>query len=326
MIDPHVHCRDGEESYKETIKHVFEIAKKEGVEKVFDMPNTRPPILGKRELINRLKLVPKERKNDYYIYLCVISKENQIKEAIECYKNFRNVIGLKLYATDDPISIEKSKKSIYVSEESEQENIYKILSQYDYRGVLAVHCEKLKFIRKELWNPQNPFSHTLVRGKIAEIEAIKDQIRFSRKYNFKGILHICHISSKEGVELIKKEKEKRRIKITCGVTPHHLIWSEEKLKEDNGMIYKTNPPLRSFHDVLALRKYLKLGVIDWIESDHAPHALIEKLFPPYLSGYPSLALYSELVNNFLPSIGMNEKMIRRVTFENIYRIFRNKLE
>lgn len=327
MIDPHVHCRDGIESYKETIKHVFEIAEKQGVEKIFDMPNTKPPLLGRRELLSRLKLVPKERKNSYFVYLAATPNEKQLKDVIKCYKDFKNVVGLKLYATcDSKLSTNKAKDNIYISEEDKQEFIFKILSEYEYCGVLAVHCEKARFIRNDLWNPENPISHTFSRPKIAEIEAIKDQIRFANKYNFKGVLHICHISTKEGVELVKKEKERKKIKITCGVTPHHLLWSEEKLKENNGLIYKTNPPLRNMSDVLALRNYLKDGTIDWIESDHAPHAIVEKLYPPYLSGFPSLILYSVLLKDLLPTIGMNEKMIRKVTYENINKIFRNKLE
>ncbi|MEM5825877.1 MAG: dihydroorotase [Candidatus Aenigmatarchaeota archaeon] len=324
MIDPHVHCRDGEESYKETIKHVFEIAKKQGIEKIFDMPNTKPPLLGKKELLNRLKLVPKERRKDYFVYIAATPNEKQLKEAIKCYKEFRNVVGLKLYATIDSSSSKKVEKNIYVPKERDQEFIYKILSENDYRGVLALHCEKAVFIKKDLWNPEKPISHAIARPKISEIEAIKDQIRFAKKYNFKGILHICHISTKEGVELVKKER--KSIRITCGVTPHHILWSDRKLKEGNGLLYKTNPPLRSIKDVIALRRYLKNGLIDWIESDHAPHALIEKLFYPHLSGYPSLILYSIIVNDLLPSIGMNEKMIRKVTFENIYKIFRDRLE
>lgn len=324
MIDPHVHCRDGVESYKETIKHVFEIAEKQRVEKIFDMPNTNPPIISRRELIHRLKLVPKERRKDYFVYIAATPNEKQLKEAIKCYKDFRNVVGLKLYATCDTSILEKRNICIYVAEKKDQEFIYNVLTKYDYNGVLALHCEKACFIKKELWNPKNPISHTYARPKIAEIEAIKDQIEFAKKYNFKGILHICHVSTKEGVDLIKKGR--KWIKITCGVTPHHLLWSEKKLKEECGLLYKTNPPLRSIKDVIAMRKYLKNGIINWIESDHAPHAIIEKLYPPYLSGYPSLILYSKIVNDLLPSIGMSERMIRKVTFDNIYKVFRNKLE
>ena len=53
-IDPHVHCRDGKQKYKETIKHVLEIAKTQGVQKIFDMPNTDPPITPEKTLTRRL--------------------------------------------------------------------------------------------------------------------------------------------------------------------------------------------------------------------------------------------------------------------------------
>ncbi len=59
-IDPHVHLRDGEQSYKETIKHGINLAKSQGVDIVFDMPNLPNPILTKKEVEDRLQIVPKE--------------------------------------------------------------------------------------------------------------------------------------------------------------------------------------------------------------------------------------------------------------------------
>ena len=58
MIDPHVHCRDGKQAYKETIEHVLKVAQEQGVKKIFDMPNTDPPILYEKDVQERLKLVP----------------------------------------------------------------------------------------------------------------------------------------------------------------------------------------------------------------------------------------------------------------------------
>lgn len=103
------------------------------------------------------------------------------------------------------------------------------------------------------------------------------------------------------------------------------MWDNRQLSTPDGLLYKTNPPLRSRPDVLDLIECLKAGQIDWIETDHAPHAIGEKLFSPYLSGYPSLYLYKDFVENFLPGIGISEEQIRKLTHDNICRTFRLKI-
>lgn len=315
MIDPHVHCRDDKQAYKETIAHVFEIAEKQGVKKIFDMSNIDPPILFEKDIQKRLKFVPKNRSNDYFLYIGSTSNEKQLKEAVKCYNKYREVIGIKLFAG-------KSVGDLSIINIEDQKKIYKILKELDYKGVLAVHCEKEKYIKSEIWDFLNPITHSLARPKQAEIEAIKDQISFVKETNFKGILHICHVSCPESAELI--DRARKEIKITCAVTPHHILWDNKMLKRPDGLIYKMNPPLRNKKDVIKLREYLKNGKIDWIETDHAPHAIGEKLFSPYLSGYPSLYLYKDFVENFLPSINVDKKLIKKLTFENIYKTFKNK--
>jgi len=89
-----------------------------------------------------------------------------------------------------------------------------------------------------------------------------------------GRLHIAHLSTAGSLELVRGAKE-RGVKVTCEVTPHHLILTDEKL-QGYDTNFKVNPPLRSAGDVEALRRGLKDGVIDAIASDHAPHARHEK--------------------------------------------------
>ena len=86
-----------------------------------------------------------------------------------------------------------------------------------------------------------------------------------------------------------------------------------------------NPPLRSRKDVKALQEYLKHGKIDWIETDHAPHAVGEKLHSGFPSGYPSLYLYRSCVEGLLPALGLSEEEIDDLTFNNIVNVFNLKL-
>jgi dihydroorotase len=318
-IDPHVHCRDGKmQSYKGTIKRVFEIAEKQGVGTIVDMPNTNPPIVSERCVKKRLKLVPENHIGNYFLYVGLTSKEEQIKEAVGCYKKFKEVIGFKLYAG-------KSVGNLAVISIEDQKKIYDFLCDLGYEGVIAVHCEKEDLLRPDLWDPMSPISHSRARPKQAEIEAIKDQIVFIKEAGFKGTIHIVHVSCSESVKLIDKAR-KEGIKITCGVAPHHIMWNNERLARPDGLLYKMNPPLRSKEDVDELRVRLIEEKIDWVETDHAPHTILEKLYPPYLSGFPSLGLYKEFVEKFLPSIGASEELIRKMTSDNIYKVFKDKLK
>lgn len=313
MIDPHVHCRDDSQAYKETIKHVLELAKDQGVEKIFDMPNTDPPILWEKNVIKRLKLVPKDEKDRYFLYVGATRGEKQLEEAVNLWENYEEVVGIKLYAGE-------TTGNLAITNEEDQREIYRILTELNYTGVLVAHCEKKKYLKTPLWNPKYPFSHSYARPPKAEIESVKDQIKFAEETGFNGNLHICHVSCPESVELVNEAKEK--MKITCGITPHHILWDNEMLKRPDGLLYKMNPPLRNKEHVDKLKEYLKEDWIDWIETDHAPHAIGEKLHKNYPSGYPSLYLYKDFVENFLPNIGLSDSQIENLTYKNIVKTFK----
>lgn len=85
--------------------------------------------------------------------------------------------------------------------------------------------------------------------------------------------HICHISTKESVELIRQAKA-RGVNVTCETAPHYLVLCDEDMQEDGR--FKMNPPLRSREDKKALIEGIKDGTIDMIATDHAPHSAEEK--------------------------------------------------
>ncbi len=319
-IDPHVHCRDGLESYKETIAHVFQLCDRQGVDVIFDMPNTNPPLLGAQELEQRLKYVPQTARDRYKTFVAATSDSEQLRQAVALTaENPDTVIGLKLYAG-------QSVGTLSVPLEMRQLEIYRNLSDLGYTGVLAVHCEKEIYF-KDLFDPARPASHSEARPAKAEEASIRDQVEFARLAKFKGTVHICHLSSALGLEAIKEIRhhpDYTGIKVTCGVTPHHLLWSDAQTRTPAGLLYKINPPLRLPSDNVALRAALKSGVIDWIETDHAPHPLCEKLYPPYASGFPSLCLYQHLVEKLLPAWGLNSVSIYNLTCANIIKTFKMK--
>lgn len=314
-IDPHVHLRDREQNYKETIAHGLDTAKKMGVGIVFDMPNTQKPILKKEDVERRLTLVPETEKGRYFLYIGATTDPEQLKNAARLVKEMKEVIGIKMFAG-------KSTGTLEIIDEDEQKGVYSTLAECGYTGVLAVHCEKETHIT-DTFDPKDPYTHATSRPNIAEVESIGDQISFAKKAGFGGTLHICHTSTKESVELV--DEAKKEMKITCGVTPHHVLWTDEKLKESHGLLYKMNPPLRGASDVEYLKKALQEGKIDWIETDHAPHTIGEKLYDGYPSGFPSLYLYKELIEKLLPSLGLDEKQIENLTYNNIIKTFKLKI-
>lgn len=315
MIDPHVHCRDWKQSHKETIAHALSVAERIGLSGIFDMPNTSPPI-NSRELVE--KRLADAYKTDspvfYGVYAGLSSNPNQIKEVVETWRElFPKVIGLKMFAGH-------SVGNLGIVGEDEQRLVYQTLSSKGYDGVLVVHCEKESLLKPTLWTPSNPKSHSYARPNESEVESVKNQIDFATEYKFKGVLHIAHISVPESVELVDRVRQEGIIRITCGLTPHHCLLNYESIPAQDGLIYKVNPPLRDDVSQKRMLELLKQGKIDWIETDHAPHTLKEKLEEPFMSGFPGLPFYPHFLD-FLRASEFSDEQLRNLTHRNISSTF-----
>lgn len=128
--------------------------------------------------------------------------------------------------------------------------------------------------------------------------------------------HICHISTKESVELIRQAKA-RGVNVTCETAPHYLVLCDEDMQEDGR--FKMNPPLRSREDKQALIEGIKDGTIDMIATDHAPHSAEEKGrgLEKSLMGVVGLetafpALYTELVTKNIITL---ERLVELMSFK-----------
>jgi dihydroorotase len=314
MIDPHVHLRDGRERHKETIEHGLRVAQKLGLSAVFDMPNTDPPILRRADILQRLDLAKKVGSNVFYGVFCGLTTDpKQVREAISCVKEIKEVVGLKLFAGS-------STGDLSVPDTAGRETVFKTLVKNDYRGVIAVHCEEESDFRPEAWDPKFPMTHTLVRPPAAELHAIENMIELATKHGFKGILHICHVSLPQSVERIESARTIVDFRITCGATPHHLMLDDNMMQNENGLLLKVNPPLRNKSAQSELMQMLLSGRIDWIETDHAPHTLQEKTEPPYASGIPGLPVIPYLLK-VLRGNGCDEEFIANITHNRICNIF-----
>lgn len=128
--------------------------------------------------------------------------------------------------------------------------------------------------------------------------------------------HVCHISTKESVELIRQAKA-RGVDVTCETAPHYLVLCDEDMQEDGR--FKMNPPLRSREDKKALIEGIKDGTIDMIATDHAPHSAEEKGrgLEKSLMGVVGLetafpVLYTELVKKNIITL---ERLVELMSFK-----------
>ena len=311
MIDPHVHFRDWNQKDKETILHGMRVGLEAGFNIFLDMPNTNPPLTTKENALKRIedgKKAIEELKREYHnedlhysIYLGLTDNPAQVKEMVSLHDSlFPDVCGLKLFAS-------QSTGNMGITTIEAQERIYRTLSELNYRGVLAVHSEK-----ESLFN-HNETEHSRIRTSLSEVGSISDQIENAMKNGFKGRLHIAHISTRDGIKLVKEAK-KEGMKITCGATPHHSLFT----RENESVFRKMNPPLRDRKDRESVLEALFDGEIDWVESDHAPHTLSDKLAGA--SGIPGFEGMLRLIT-FLRREGMTEERLNDLFSNNAIKIF-----
>ena len=173
-LDTHVHFRDFTQRHKETIQHGLEVAYDAGVDAVFDMPNTDPPLTTREIVVERLRIAKEANISDifYGLYMGLTTDIQQVKRAVDVYREFQQVIGMKLYAGH-------SVGNLGITSEHGQGLIYETLTKQGYDGVLAVHCEKESYLHPEKWNPRHPITHCYARPEEAEIESVGDQIELA---------------------------------------------------------------------------------------------------------------------------------------------------
>ena len=317
MIDPHLHLRDWAQAEKETVRHGLGVAQRAGLDAVFEMPNTDPPLTSRRTIEGRLALADAAGRGRagcivHGLYAGLTSDAEQVREAVGAHRAlFPRVVGLKLYAGH-------STGNMGIVTEEEQRALYRRLVKLRYRGVLAVHAEKEA--RMSAWDPERPASHGLARPPEAEVSSVEDQIGFAAEEGFQGVLHIAHVSVPETLGLVRAARLRRvPFRVTCGITPHHALLAMEDMNGPDGLLLKMNPPLRPRAMQEAMLQALMAGEIDWIETDHAPHTMRDKT-EGYASGIPVLPFYPMFLA-WLRRRGMSEAGLEALTHGNIERVF-----
>ena len=317
MVDPHVHLRDWNDLKKETIYHGLKVAYECGINEVFDMPNTNPPLISRDAILDRIssasEAIQKLKKKDiyYHVYAGLTKDKKQISQVVSAYNElFPLVIGLKLFAGH-------STGGMGIISYKEQEEVFKTLVKEKYKGVIVVHCEKESLLDNSKFNKKDFTSQSIARPREAEIESIKDILNIGRKTNFEGTIHIAHLSTKEGLKLIQDaKKEVNPFSISCGVTAHHALLTKKAANRES--YAKMNPPLRCEEDREALFNALLNGGVDFIESDHAPHTLEDK--EKGASGVPGFSGTLLLIKALIDK-NISRDRIKDLMGRNVYKVF-----
>ena len=294
MIDPHVHLRDWNQKSKETLRHGLSVAWRAGLDGVFEMPNTDPPLISREAILRRIQdadaaLASLAVPLFHGLYAGLTADERQIEGVVRAWQElFPRVVGLKMFAGH-------STGLMGIVERDAQALVYRTLAKLGYTGVLAVHCEKQALLRSAEWDPGRPVSHARARPPAAEVASVDDQRELAAAAGFAGTLHVCHISTPWALDLLRgKHAAEPPFRVTCGLTPHHALLDAGMMESSAGAHLLVNPPLRPLPlPSLMLRRLLD-GEIDWIETDHAPHTLRDKT-ESFASGIPGLPFYPRFI-------------------------------
>ena len=257
FTDVHVHLREPGFSYKETVASGTLAAAKGGYTNVCTMPNLKPCPDSVEHLGRQLEIIKRGAKVHVYPFGTITVGENG--ETLSDMDGMaKDVIGF----SDDGRGVQNQDIMLAAMEKA------KALGK-----IISAHCEDNSLLFGGYIHDGEYAKLHGHRGICSESEwgPIKRDIGLVKKSDCK--YHVCHISTKESVQLIREAKA-QGVDITCETGPHYLTMNDMMLKEDGR--FKMNPPIRSEEDRLALIEGIKDGTIDVIATDHAPHSAEEK--------------------------------------------------
>ena len=257
FCDVHVHFREPGFSYKETIKSGSLAAARGGYTAVCTMPNLQPAPDTKEHIEAQLDIIKRDAVINVYPYATI----TKLQAGIE-------LSDMEALA-EDAIAFSDDGRGVQ-SEELMLEAMKKAKS---LGKMIVAHCEDNSLLRGGYIHDGEYAKANGHAGICSESEwgPIKRDIELAKKSGC--AYHVCHISTKESVALIRKAKAEG-VDITCETGPHYLIMNDMQLKDEGR--FKMNPPIRSEEDRRALVEGILDGTIDMIATDHAPHSAEEK--------------------------------------------------
>ncbi len=257
FVDVHVHFREPGFSYKETIKSGSLAAAKGGYTSVCTMPNLKPCPDSRENLDLQLDII----KNDALINVYpfgTITKGEQGNKISDMEEIAHDVIGF----SDDGRGVQSDDMMLLAMQKAVK-----------LGKIISAHCEVNELLKGGYIHDGDYAKQNGHKGICSESEwkQIARDIELCKKTGVK--YHVCHISTKESVEIIRQAK-KDGVDVTCETGPHYLVMNDSMLQNEGR--FKMNPPIRSEKDRLALIEGIKDGTVDMIATDHAPHSAEEK--------------------------------------------------
>ena len=257
FCDVHVHLREPGFCYKETVASGTASAARGGFTAVCSMPNLNPVPDSKEHLQVQLDAIKKDAKIAVYPYGSLTVREEGAVMA--------DLDGM----APDVIAFSDDGRGV------QDENMMRdlMLRAKTLGKMVVAHCEDNSLLRGGYIHDGVYAEEHNHRGICSESEwgPIARDLALAKETGC--AYHVCHISTKESVELIRAAKAEG-VNVTCETAPHYLVLCDEDLCEEGR--FKMNPPLRSAADRDALIEGVLDGTIDMIATDHAPHSQEEK--------------------------------------------------
>ena len=261
FVDLHTHLREPGRENSETIATGSLAAARGGYVAVSAMANTLP-VADSAAIVEQVASIGKSVGLVDVFPIGAVTKSLEGKELADLGSMAHSKAQVSVFSDDgncvsDPLMMRRALEYV---------------KQFD--GVIAQHAQDPRLTEGAQMNEGVIASTLGLKGwpAVAEESIIARDILLANTVGAR--LHICHVTTKGGVEIIRWAKA-QGMKVTAEVTPHHLLLTEE-LAESYDPIYKVNPPLRTEDDVQALRAALIDGTIDVIGTDHAPHPVESK--------------------------------------------------
>ncbi len=257
FCDVHVHFREPGFSYKETIKSGSMAAAAGGYTAVCTMPNLNPVPDSAEHLSEQLAIIENDAVINVYPYAAITKMQAGI-ELSKMDELAENAIAF----SDDGRGVQ-----------SDELMRAAMLKAKALGKMIVAHCEVNDLLNGGYIHDGEYAKEHGHRGICSESEYKQIERDLKLVKEIGCAYHVCHISAKESVDLIRKAKAEG-VNVTCETAPHYLVLDDSDLKEEGR--FKMNPPLRSKDDRLALIEGVRDGTIDMIATDHAPHSAEEK--------------------------------------------------
>ena len=256
LVDLHTHLREPGKEDAENVESGSRAAVKGGYTAISAMPNT-DPVADTAGVVEQVFSLGKAAGLCDVFPIGAVTQGQRGGQLAEILAMAQSAAKVRMFSDDghcvfDPLVMRRALEYVKM-----------------FDGVIAQHAQDPRLTIDAQMNEGEISAKLGLKGwpAVAEEAIIARDILLTD--HVQSRLHICHVTTAGGVELIRWAKS-RGINVTAEVTPHHLLLTDD-LAESYDPIYKVNPPLRNVRDVEALREGLADGTIDIVATDHAPH-------------------------------------------------------